>query len=194
MVEYWRSRRGGNLEKAVDIADHLAVDLSGQRLHKVYVELLADTLQHVKSPEEEIRIRLEIASSLKMDGQLTEALDQCEKALKISMEIGDRAGEGTMLNNISQIYDAQGDYETALTYLKQSLAISRQIGDKAGEGRTLNNISQIYRRAGGLRDGADPPGTVAGDKPANRGQVRRRRNPKQQRVKCIARGGITRRR
>jgi tetratricopeptide (TPR) repeat protein len=54
----------------------------------------------------------------------------------------------TILNNISQIYDAQGDYETALAYLKQSLAIMQQIGDKAGEGTTLNNISQIFKAQG----------------------------------------------
>ncbi|MCP4738560.1 MAG: tetratricopeptide repeat protein, partial [Bosea sp.] len=42
-------------------------------------------------------------------------------------EIGDTAGEGTTLNNISQIYDARGDYTTALEYLEQSLAISREM-------------------------------------------------------------------
>jgi hypothetical protein len=33
-------------------------------------------------------------------------------------EIGDKSGEGTTLNNISQIYDARGDYDTALSYLQ----------------------------------------------------------------------------
>ncbi|RMH75366.1 MAG: CHAT domain-containing protein, partial [Calditrichaeota bacterium] len=35
---------------------------------------------------------------------------------------------GTTLNNISQIYDARGDYEQALNYLRQSLTIQREIG------------------------------------------------------------------
>ena len=71
-----------------------------------------------------------------------------KQSLAIRQQIGDKAGEGTTLNNISQIYDAQGDYETALAYLKQSLAIRQQIGDKAGEGTTLNNIRKsIMRRA-----------------------------------------------
>lgn len=152
LVEYWKRRRGGDLEKAVDIADRLAVDLSGHKLHKVYVELLADTLQHVKSPEEEIGIRLRIASSLEMDGRLPEALEQCEKALKISMEIGDKAGEGTTLNNISLIHNTRGDYETALNYLEQSLAISQQIGDKAGLCATLFNMGHIHMRNGQLQD------------------------------------------
>ncbi|MCW5206096.1 tetratricopeptide repeat protein, partial [Desulfobulbus sp. F5] len=38
-----------------------------------------------------------------------EALPLYEQSLAINREIGDRAGEGTTLNNISQIYDARGD-------------------------------------------------------------------------------------
>ncbi|UCE90034.1 MAG: tetratricopeptide repeat protein, partial [Pseudomonadota bacterium] len=63
-------------------------------------------------------------------------------------KIGDKAGEGKTLNNISQIFKARGDYDTALTYLEKSLKISQEIGDKAGEGKTLNNISQIYAARG----------------------------------------------
>ena len=59
-------------------------------------------------------------------------------------EIGDKSGEGTTLNNISQIYYARGDYETALGYLEQSLAIMQEIGDKSGEAVTLFNIGHIY--------------------------------------------------
>jgi len=57
-------------------------------------------------------------------------------------------GEGTTLNNISQIFREQEDYETALSYLKQALSIQQQIGDKAGEGTTLNNISPIFQARG----------------------------------------------
>jgi len=58
-------------------------------------------------------------------------------------EIGDKAGEGITLNNISQIYDAQGDYTTALEYLTKSLAIREEIGDKAGMCVTLFNMGHI---------------------------------------------------
>ncbi len=81
-------------------------------------------------------------------GNFDDALPFLKQSLAISQQIGDKAGEGTTLNNISQIFKAQGDYETALAYLKQSLAIRQQIGDKAGEGTTLNNISQIYDAQG----------------------------------------------
>ncbi|MBK9488260.1 MAG: tetratricopeptide repeat protein [Haliscomenobacter sp.] len=45
-----------------------------------------------------------------------------DKSFSICKQIGDRQGEGTTLNNISQIYSAKGDYDTALRYLEQSLA------------------------------------------------------------------------
>jgi tetratricopeptide (TPR) repeat protein len=76
------------------------------------------------------------------------ALDYLKRSLKIRQEIGDKSGEGTTLNNISQIYDARGDYDTALDYLKRSLKIQQEIGDKSGEGTTLNNIANIYLARG----------------------------------------------
>ena len=67
-----------------------------------------------------------------------------DQALQIAQEIGDKSGEGTTLNNLSQIYDARGDYDTALEYLKQSLAIQKEIGDTAGLCITLLNMGHIY--------------------------------------------------
>ncbi len=81
-------------------------------------------------------------------GNFQTALGYLEQSLKISQAIGDKSGEGTTLNNISQIFKARGDYETALGYLEQSLKISQAIGDKSGEGTTLNNISQIFKARG----------------------------------------------
>ena len=72
-------------------------------------------------------------------GDYETALKYLEQSLKIKGDRG-QAGEGTTLNNISQIYRVRGDYETALKYLEQSLKIRREIGDRAGEGVTLNNI------------------------------------------------------
>ena len=72
------------------------------------------------------------------------ALDYLKKSLAIQQEIGDRAGEGTTLNNISAIYDASGDYDTAMEYLKKSLAIRQEIGDRAGLCATLFNMGHIF--------------------------------------------------
>jgi tetratricopeptide (TPR) repeat protein len=57
--------------------------------------------------------------------------------------VGDRAGEGTTLNNIGEIYRSLGQYPQALEQYRQALAISKAVGDRAGEGGTLNNIGFI---------------------------------------------------
>jgi len=72
-----------------------------------------------------------------------EALSLYEQSLSIRYEIGDRNGEAKSLNNISQIYQNQGDYGKALEYLEQSLLLFREVGDKEGEGATLNNIAML---------------------------------------------------
>jgi tetratricopeptide (TPR) repeat protein len=70
--------------------------------------------------------------------------DSARAAFKSALPITPTQEEkGTTLNNLSQIYDARGDYDTALRYLEASLAIRREIGDKAGEGTTLNNLSSL---------------------------------------------------
>lgn len=69
-----------------------------------------------------------------------------QRVFMISRDIDDKQSEGNTLNNISQIYDARGDYDTALTYLQQSLSIRQQIGDKAGLCATFFNIGHIYQR------------------------------------------------
>jgi tetratricopeptide (TPR) repeat protein len=77
-------------------------------------------------------------------GDYDTALQYLKQSLAIQQEIGDKSGEGTTLNNISQIYDSRGDYDTALQYLKQSLAIQQEIGDIAGLCATLFNIGHIH--------------------------------------------------
>ena len=77
-----------------------------------------------------------------------EALPLYEQSLRIMQELGDKAGEGVALNNISHIYKAWGDYSTALKYLKQSLIIMSEIGSKAGEGKTLSNIGALHHAKG----------------------------------------------
>ena len=121
-----------------------------------------------KQSKEEERLRLEsrlqnsLSEALKSNilgqlgvleydlGRLEKALEYLEKSLKISVEIGDKSGEGVTLNNISQIYQARGDLTKALEYLEKSLNIYVEIGDKSGEGATLNNISTIYKARGDL--------------------------------------------
>ena len=68
----------------------------------------------------------------------------CEQSLSIYHDICDSKGQATSLNNISQIYKAQGEYVKTLKYLEQSLSIFQVFRDKEGEGATLNNIAMLF--------------------------------------------------
>jgi len=134
-------------------ADRLTLDtiVGPLTLAGFYATLLTEWLPRI-CKSQDLKTRAEALGQtgkiLHHLGDFQNALPFMKQSLTIMQQIGDKAGEGATLNNISQIYDAQGDYETALGYLKQSLTICQQIGDKAGEGATLNNISQIFKAQG----------------------------------------------
>ncbi|MCB9503717.1 MAG: CHAT domain-containing protein [Deferribacteres bacterium] len=54
----------------------------------------------------------ELGRSLHLLGNLDSALEIYQKNLITLQQIGDKSGEGTTLNNISQIFKARGDYDT----------------------------------------------------------------------------------
>jgi tetratricopeptide (TPR) repeat protein len=81
-------------------------------------------------------------------GQYQSALNYFQQALVIQRGVGDRAGEGTTLNNIGLVYDARGQYDQALENYRQVLVIHREVGNRAEEGTTLNNIGEMYRARG----------------------------------------------
>ncbi|MCV6636110.1 CHAT domain-containing protein [Candidatus Albibeggiatoa sp. nov. NOAA] len=129
-------------------ANQFALDkIVGQLIHiGMYQQVLTEWLPRLReSDKQEIKAEALGYSGLAHDnlGDYDNASNYYEQSLSIRQEIGDRSGEGTTLNNISQIYSAKGDYETALGYLKQSLSIRQEIGDRSGEGTTLNNMSTI---------------------------------------------------
>ena len=62
--------------------------------------------------------------------------------MKITKEIGDRAGEGGGCGSLGIAYDSLGDYQKAIQYHEFFFFLknSKQIGDRAGEGRTYGNF------------------------------------------------------
>jgi tetratricopeptide (TPR) repeat protein len=68
-------------------------------------------------------------------------MDYHEQSLTIYRQIGDRRGEGLLLNNIGAIHNSQGEYTEARAYLEQGLRIRREIGDRKGEAETIPNLA-----------------------------------------------------
>jgi tetratricopeptide (TPR) repeat protein len=73
-----------------------------------------------------------------------------EQGLILTRGVAEREGEGTIMNNIAEIYRAQGNSAKALEYHQQALAILQEIGDKAGEARSYRNIGLTYYYLGDL--------------------------------------------
>ena len=65
--------------------------------------------------------------------------------MKIAVEIGDRAGEGTAYGNLGNAYQLLGDFRKAIEYQEEHLKIAKEIGDRAGEGRAYGNLGNTYK-------------------------------------------------
>ncbi|MFN8304082.1 MAG: tetratricopeptide repeat protein [Saprospiraceae bacterium] len=144
---FWHYERMGKVEK---------VNETGVTLTNFYYNVQAfpvayDFAQRAEALAGEgtdYRILINLGLILQLYGRLSDALQFLERSLAAAKQSGDRKGEGTTLNNISQIYDAKGDYDTALRYLEQSLRIMQEIGDRKGEGTTLNNLATTAHAKG----------------------------------------------
>ena len=77
-------------------------------------------------------------------GEYVKAKEYYEKALAISMEIGDRANEGTWYGNLGNVFDCLGEYVKAKEYYEKALAISMEIGDRANEGTWYGNLGNVF--------------------------------------------------
>ena len=87
--------------------------------------------------------------------QYQKAIDYHQQSLAIKKQIGDRKGEGTLLNNLGSVYDNLGQYQKAIDLYQQSLAIKKQIGDHNGEGTSINNLGGVYNSLGQYQKAID---------------------------------------
>ncbi len=68
-------------------------------------------------------------------------------ALDSARQVGNRQGEGWVLNNLGEALEFAGSSE-GVGCLEQALAIRRQIGDRWGEAQTSNNLADAYMALG----------------------------------------------
>jgi tetratricopeptide (TPR) repeat protein len=76
-------------------------------------------------------------------GEYGTARQKLEKSLKISQQIGNRAGEAATWHALGVIDVNQREYGTARQKLEKSLEINQQIGNRAGEARTWHSLGSI---------------------------------------------------
>jgi tetratricopeptide (TPR) repeat protein len=76
-------------------------------------------------------------------GQYDQVLQNYQQALIIAREVGNRAGEGTTLNNIGEMYRALGQHGQALENFRQALIIAREVEFRGSEETVLLNIKSL---------------------------------------------------
>lgn len=60
------------------------------------------------------------------------------------LQVGDKTGEATTLNNIGSVYYSLGEKQKALEFYNQALPLFQQVGNKRGEATTIDNIGDVY--------------------------------------------------
>ncbi len=78
-------------------------------------------------------------------GYLDDALVYYSRSLSLVKDLGNTAGQASLLNNIAVIYDNKGELDKALSYFEESLSLKTDEEDKAV---TYNNIARIYDKKG----------------------------------------------
>ena len=81
-------------------------------------------------------------------GDFRKAIEYHERQLKISKEVGDRAGQGIACGNLGIAYRSLGDFQKAIEYHERHLEISKEVGDRAKEGIAYGNLGIAYRSLG----------------------------------------------
>jgi len=83
-------------------------------------------------------------------GRLHEAVKNYLQDRKISIEIGDKAGQGRACANLGMAYFDLGDFKNALTFYQQDLSFAEAAKDLTGQGRALCNIARVFYSQGDL--------------------------------------------
>ena len=81
-------------------------------------------------------------------GQYDKVREYHEKALAISIEIGDRNGEATSYGNLGTLFQSLGQYDKAREYQEKALAIKIEIGDRNGEATSYRNLTCLFLSLG----------------------------------------------
>ena len=84
-------------------------------------------------------------------GDLKKAIDCHECHLKITKEMGDKAGEGRAHCNLGIAYKSLGDFKTAIDFHERHLVIAKEVGDKTGEGWAYGNLGNAYQGLGNFK-------------------------------------------
>ena len=88
-------------------------------------------------------------------GDFKTSTEYHERALKIAIEVGDRAGEGSAYGNLGIAHYGLGEFKEALNYYERALKIAKEVGDRAGEERSYSYLGIAYYGLGDFKKAID---------------------------------------
>ncbi len=83
---------------------------------------------------------------------LKDALNYAEKALSLSLTIGEDKSITTSKYTLGKVYKAMSDYSQALAYLSEALTEAQHLKDELLKGNILNTIGLTYKHLGNHKD------------------------------------------
>ncbi|GAC1632987.1 MAG: hypothetical protein NVS4B11_34060 [Ktedonobacteraceae bacterium] len=120
-------------------------------LLEIHLSLLPLAEQNSESSQAEV-IYSNLGRVYRTLGHRELAIDYLEKALHLSMILGNRKREGMAHSFLGSFYADLGKKQNALQHLEQALKIRREIKDHEDIGWTLDNLSRIYHDLGQEED------------------------------------------
>ncbi len=149
--------RGRLVSYIEELAKRDAPVLMALNEDQLYLELarvsesLNETPQAEKSGYADLTLRAVLHAEDEKDrttGQYDKGLDYYEKALAISLELGDRTREGSALSSLGNVFYQWGQYDKAVDCYEKSLAICREVNDRIGEAKSLVCLGNVFYQWG----------------------------------------------
>ena len=89
-----------------------------------------------------------VANCQRKLGNLDQALELAQQALRMKQDLGDRGEIGNTHNQLGLIYWERSDYPNAIQHLNDAIEIAFAVGDKELEGSARNNLGLVFDERG----------------------------------------------
>lgn len=135
-------KKGLNNMRNLTLTIIIFLGLNGSLISQTPIDSL-ETLLPAKSGAEKVKVLNDLSKAYW--GKSSEkTIEYGNRALELSIQVGDRNGEATALKNIGVGYSNVREDTKALEYYQKALTIYTEIDNKKGTANVLNNIGVIY--------------------------------------------------
>jgi len=143
MIACWSTQRSGNLEKMMQIAVRLDLDLSGRGLHKINISFLQETLEQVSPLDERYEILRRISDSQMEVGEMQQALQTATITYHYACILKNITKQIISLELTGTIYLKLKQYEKSKHLFLQVLGLSRKLEDLNAQASTYHKLGII---------------------------------------------------